>query len=859
MKFNDLSIKIKLLTLVCISILFIIILSSLIIFRDLNEKNNFNNLQQIIILDNAISELIHETQKERGMTAGFLGGKDKKFKEKLLKQREFTNKQYEIFKETFSNLNKSILGKGSRSYINASIEELKKLENIRSLIDNFNINTKEAISYYTKINSNLLDFVARTSSLSTNSKITKDILSYYNLLMAKERAGIERAVGANTFSRGSFDHGMYAKFSSLISEQNQYMDQFYIYSKTNVISYVQEMLRDKSVEEVEKMRKVLLESEEKTLILGNIQELIGYGGIIHNFKNFVLRKKLKYKEAINNEYKKLNEFIKEYNSFSSTTKKEREQLKNIKETFTKYYEAINAVEVAIKNSKSIKEIDEMVKIDDTPAIKAIQILLKDQFSNEEDYWFDTITKKINILKKIDDFLGEYIAKEIDQFHKKVSNSFYTEISILSIALIVLFLLTYIIYKNISNSTESVYKGIKQFMLYLNREINELEEIKIYGKDELGHIALMANENIKKINKGLEDDMLCVGEAIMVLNRMRQGFYNCKIKSIASNPQVQALAYSVNKTIDIQNSIFEEILKTLEKYSNYDYTASMEKIDYEIGGELQKVLEGINKLRKSITSMLIENQDIGNTLKGSSSTLLENVDVLNTSSNDAAVKLEETVAAIDEISGNIASTNDFVQEMSKNAKILEDSSDKGKELANKTTVSMDEINKQVEEISEATSLIDQIAFQTNILSLNAAVEAATAGEAGKGFAVVAQEVRSLAARSADAANKIKSIVDNATRKSQEGKKIASSMIEGYNNLNSNVQNTVSLIQNIQNASKEQTAGITQINEAVNSLDKQTQENAHVANQANQIALETSKIAKSLVENVRKNNFKGKERV
>ncbi|RXJ93546.1 hypothetical protein CRV00_10700 [Malaciobacter molluscorum] len=859
MKFNDLSIKIKLLTLVCISILFIIILSSLIIFRDLNEKNNFNNLQQIIILDNAISELIHETQKERGMTAGFLGGKGKKFKEKLLKQRELTNKQYEIFKETFSNLNKSILGKGSRSYINASIEELKKLENIRSLIDNFNINTKEAISYYTKINSNLLDFVARTSSLSTNSKITKDILSYYNLLMAKERAGIERAVGANTFSRGSFDHGMYAKFSSLISEQNQYMDQFYIYSKTNVISYVQEMLRDKSVEEVEKMRKVLLESEEKTLILGNIQELIGYGGIIHNFKNFVLRKKLKYKEAINNEYKKLNEFIKEYNSFSSTTKKEREQLKNIKETFTKYYEAINAVEVAIKNSKSIKEIDEMVKIDDTPAIKAIQILLKDQFSNEEDYWFDTITKKINILKKIDDFLGEYITKEIDQFHKKVSNSFYTEISILSIALIVLFLLTYIIYKNISNSTESVYTGIKQFMLYLNREINELEEIKIYGKDELGHIALMANENIKKINKGLEDDMLCVGEAIMVLNRMRQGFYNCKIKSIASNPQVQALAYSVNKTIDIQNSIFEEILKTLEKYSNYDYTASMEKIDYEIGGELQKVLEGINKLRKSITSMLIENQDIGNTLKGSSSTLLENVDVLNTSSNDAAVKLEETVAAIDEISGNIASTNDFVQEMSKNAKILEDSSDKGKELANKTTVSMDEINKQVEEISEATSLIDQIAFQTNILSLNAAVEAATAGEAGKGFAVVAQEVRSLAARSADAANKIKSIVDNATSKSQEGKKIASSMIEGYNNLNSNVQNTVSLIQNIQNASKEQTAGITQINEAVNSLDQQTQENAHVANQANQIALETSKIAKSLVENVRKNNFKGKERV
>ncbi|RXK00517.1 hypothetical protein CRU98_04990 [Arcobacter sp. CECT 8986] len=859
MKFNDLSIKLKLLILVSISIIFIIILSSLIIIKDLKEKKDFNYLQKVIIVDSAISTLIHETQKERGMTAGYLGSKGKKFKNSLSNQRELTNEKFANLKEIFSNMDKSFLGKASLAYINASMEKLEKLQNTRNLVDSLNISGKEAINYYTDINKHLLDFIARTSSLSSNSKITKDILSYYNFLMAKERAGIERAVGSNTFARGHFGNGMYAKFSSLISQQTQYMNQFFIYSKSNIINMVEDRLRDKSVEEVEKMRDILLQSEEKTLILGNIQELIGYGGIIHNFKNFVLRKNDKYKEAIIRDYKRLDEFIKEYNSFSSTSAKEKEQLNIIKETFTNYYNAINTVEDAIHSTKSIKQIDQLVKINDTPAISAIQTLLTDQFSVEADYWFNTITKKINILKEIDDYLSKYITNEINGLYKKANSAFYTEITILSVALLILFLLTFIIYKNISKSTASVYQGIKQFMLYLNREINELEEIKVYGKDELGHIAAMANENIKKINQGLEDDMLCVGEAIMVLNRMRQGFYNCKIKTVASNPQIQALSYSINKTIEIQNSIFEEILKTLDKYTNYDYNVSMEKIDYEIGGELQKVLEGINKLRKSITSMLIENQDIGITLKSSSSTLLENVDVLNTSSNDAAVKLEETVAAIDQISGNIASTNDFVQEMTKNAKILENSSNKGKDLANQTTVSMDEINKQVEEISDATTLIDQIAFQTNILSLNAAVEAATAGEAGKGFAVVAQEVRSLAARSADAANKIKSIVENATVKSQEGKKIASSMIEGYNDLNSNVQNTVSLIQNIQNASKEQTEGIAQINEAVNSLDKQTQENAHVASQTNQIAQETSEIAKSVVENVRKNNFKGKQNI
>jgi methyl-accepting chemotaxis protein len=85
--------------------------------------------------------------------------------------------------------------------------------------------------------------------------------------------------------------------------------------------------------------------------------------------------------------------------------------------------------------------------------------------------------------------------------------------------------------------------------------------------------------------------------------------------------------------------------------------------------------------------------------------------------------------------------------------------------------MDEINSEVQAINEAISFIDQIAFQTNILSLNAAVEAATAGEAGKGFAVVAQEVRNLAGRSAEAANEIKRLVENAATKANQGKNIS----------------------------------------------------------------------------------------
>ncbi|GAB1467117.1 hypothetical protein MASR2M54_26170 [Aliarcobacter cryaerophilus] len=144
-------------------------------------------------------------------------------------------------------------------------------------------------------------------------------------------------------------------------------------------------------------------------------------------------------------------------------------------------------------------------------------------------------------------------------------------------------------------------------------------------------------------------------------------------------------------------------------------------------------------------------------------MLINVDKLNNSSNDAAARLEETAAALEEVTSSIVNSNNKISEMSNIAKDVTNAASLGQELANKTVLSMDEINVQVNLVNDAISVIDQIAFQTNILSLNAAVEAATAGEAGKGFAVVAQEVRNLASRSAEAAKEIKNIVESATSK------------------------------------------------------------------------------------------------
>jgi methyl-accepting chemotaxis protein len=170
--------------------------------------------------------------------------------------------------------------------------------------------------------------------------------------------------------------------------------------------------------------------------------------------------------------------------------------------------------------------------------------------------------------------------------------------------------------------------------------------------------------------------------------------------------------------------------------------------------------------------------------------------------------------------------------------------------------MDEITSQVNLINEAITVIDQIAFQTNILSLNAAVEAATAGEAGKGFAVVAAEVRNLASRSAEAAKEIKAIVENATSKANQGKTISNEMIKGYEELLENINKTTQTIGEIARASKEQEAGITQINDAVTTLDQQTQQNASIASLVRDIASEADTLSKRMVVDASSKEFNGK---
>ena len=397
----------------------------------------------------------------------------------------------------------------------------------------------------------------------------------------------------------------------------------------------------------------------------------------------------------------------------------------------------------------------------------------------------------------------------------------------------------IIVKRATKPIEKLKEGFQNLLESNDPSIN----LNVESKDEIGEVSSLFNSYMEKVRQGLRKDEIVIEEASDILEKASNGFFVYQVNQNASNPHVEDLKNKLNQMIKSTKTTLDKINETLRNYSESKFDSKIN--DDGIYGDLGSLTAGIKLVGNNTSEILAMIMNTGDSLNQNTAVLSTASNNLSVSSNQQAASLEETAAALEEITANITANTQSTYKMSKLAQNVTNSAKSGQDLANRTAESMDEINVQVSSINEAIEVIDQIAFQTNILSLNAAVEAATAGEAGKGFAVVAAEVRNLANRSADAAKEIKNIVEAATSKAKHGKVISAEMIEGYDELNKNIYNTISIIEEVANASKEQERGIIQINDAVNTLDQATQKNAQVANEISDMASNISEMSNSLV--------------
>ena len=403
-----------------------------------------------------------------------------------------------------------------------------------------------------------------------------------------------------------------------------------------------------------------------------------------------------------------------------------------------------------------------------------------------------------------------------------------------------------------NELKLIDEYFQQYIKFTQYKQNRFDYIEKTGNKELDELFSKWNEKIKETDASIKSDINVIGEIVLTADKVNQGVFKCRIKSSTKNPMISTLKKTINQML---NSLEDKMLRlesTLNSYASDDFRPTI-NIEPTLKARMLAVMTSINSLGETLGDNARSNLTNGETLQNNSHKMSISMNNLASKANEQAASLEETAAAVEEITSITRNNTINASKMAELGQTVKNSVASGQTLAYETANSMEEIHKKVAAINDSINIIDQIAFQTNILSLNAAVEAATAGEAGRGFAVVAAEVRNLASRSAEAAKEIKKLVEDANIKANQGKNISDTMISGYEKLNEIISQTIRIIEDVSHASKEQMQGIEQINDAISTLDKVTQETASEANHTAQIGVDVESLARQLVNNANSKKF------
>ncbi len=516
------------------------------ISKNLQERNAIQEANDFVLMTTNLIRLVDEFQAERGQSLGFVRSGGNEFENDLFAQRKKTDEVIVAVRKDISVLAVKNNYWGLKPSFNKLSVEIDFLPSIRKSVDG--LDTKFIFSYYTEFNSIALNLVQFYRALTSNIELSHLASSFSSVLWIKEHASRERgAVNAVLASKELSTENLREIISSIASQNELLRD---LSTLMNSEDYSLFLTRINAYEEISGFkvtRENITNKSQKNELLSSLQSQVGYGGLIHNFKNFVIRGKKENLKAFQDNYLKAEKTIQIYQALEEVSSMERNLLTIISNTIRKYKKKLLVVEEMRGKEARIEKIDKAVSIDDNPSLQAIYGLRIAGFGMGASVWWDLATKRINVFEnEIKSIALDIKSKEKESLKSVNSFLIYHSIALFLILLIIITLVNLII-KRVSTQVMDIAMAMDK----MRTDEGFRRAIDIKGDDEIATMARAFNSLILQRLETEEELKIVSKFNDLILSAVSEGIYGLDVNgntTFVNSIGLKLLGYSLDEVM-----------------------------------------------------------------------------------------------------------------------------------------------------------------------------------------------------------------------------------------------------------------------------------------------------------------------